>query len=119
MPFKKILHDLVTGVPGVRGAILADWEGEAVDHYTLDDDFELKVIGAHKGIILARLREIHEKLPFLEPSVVEIHSREISFLIAAVGPDYGVVVTLASRAHRAQALYRLDSAVELLRKEIY
>ncbi len=49
MPFKRILTELVTAVPGASGAILADWEGEAVEQFSFYDDFEMKLIGAHKG----------------------------------------------------------------------
>lgn len=119
MPFKKILQDLVDGVPGGRGAILADWEGEEVAHYTLDDEFEMKIVGAHKGIILSRLKEIHMQTGVAEPTVVEVASGEGAVLIAAVGPDYCVVMTLGSRAFRGKAAHMLKNAVELLRKEIY
>ena len=63
MPFKAILKELVEVTPGASGAILADWEGEAVEQCCHYDDFELKVIGAHKGIILNQMKEIHGRFP--------------------------------------------------------
>ena len=35
MPFKRILQTLVEATPGATGAVLADWEGEAVDQVGL------------------------------------------------------------------------------------
>lgn len=119
MPFKRILHELVAAVPGARGAILADWEGEEVAHYTLDDEFELKIIGAHKGIILSHLKEIHAKVGYPEPTVVEIFTDTATVLIAGIGADYCVVMTLAPSGGRPKASYALTAAVKLLMKEIY
>lgn len=119
MPFKRILHELVKAVPGARGAILADWEGEAVEQFTLDDEFEMKIVGAHKGIILSQLKDIHGKVGFPEPMVVEIATDAGTVLIAGVGADYCVVMTLAPAALKTKAAYMLKNSVNLLIKEIY
>lgn len=119
MPFKRILHELVKAVPGARGAILADWEGEAVAQFTHDDEFEMKIVGAHKGIILSQLRDIHGKVGFTEPAVVEISTEAGTVLVAGVGADYCVVMTLAPAALRSKAAYMLNNSVNLLIKEIY
>lgn len=47
MPFKAILRKLVEDTPHASGAVVADWEGEAVEHHCLYDDYELKLLGAH------------------------------------------------------------------------
>ena len=38
MPFKTLLNSLVERVPGAQGAIIADWEGEAVEQVGIMDD---------------------------------------------------------------------------------
>lgn len=119
MPFKKILHDLVEATPGATGAILADWEGEAVEQYCHIDEFEMKVIGAHKGIILSRVRELHQKLAVGDIEDMAITTEGQHHLIGAVGPDYVVVMTLGRYALPACALRQLRLAVELFKKEIY
>jgi predicted regulator of Ras-like GTPase activity (Roadblock/LC7/MglB family) len=118
VPFKKILQKLVESVPGANGAILADWEGEAVEQFSLFDEFEMKVIGAHKGIILSRLRELHAGLPVGEIEEVMIATEICRNIIAAIGPDYTLVVTLDRAALPALALLEVRKAVELLKKEI-
>jgi len=57
MPMKEDLNRLVESVPGALGAILIDWEGEAVEHVACMDDYDLKVLGAYKGAILLNVRE--------------------------------------------------------------
>ncbi len=59
MPFHAILKELVDAVPDAVGAILVDWEGEAVQEYCHCDSYDIRFVGAHKGIILSRLRETH------------------------------------------------------------
>ena len=45
MPMKEDLRLLVESVPGALGAILSDWDGEAVDHAACMDAYDLKVLG--------------------------------------------------------------------------
>ena len=67
MPYKSILKGLVDSTPGSIGAILVDWEGEAVQEYCHCDPYDIRFVAAHKGIILARLKELD----------VEVHVRSV------------------------------------------
>ncbi|GAM10084.1 roadblock/LC7 domain protein [Geobacter sp. OR-1] len=118
MPFKTILQELVDAVPGATGAILADWEGEAVEQYCHFDEFEMKVIGAHKGIILNRLRELHDALPVGEVEDLMIAAGSQRHLVAPVGPDYFLVMTMARSSLPALAQRMARLAVDRLKKEI-
>lgn len=119
MPFKSILRELVESVPGATGAILADWEGEAVEQHCLYDDYELKIIAAHKGILLTRIKEVHAAFAGGEPddAVITTDSRHI--LSGVVGADYSLVMTLDRGAVVGLALYRFRRSLKLLEKEIY
>lgn len=119
MPFKTILKELVESVPGATGAILADWEGEAVEQHCLYDDYELKIIAAHKGIVLSRMKEVYATFPASElvDAVITTDTRHI--LMGTVGPDYSLVMTLDREAVVGRALYRFRDSVKRLAKEIY
>src|SRR6266567_7644420 len=119
VPFKTILKELVESVPGATGAILADWEGEAVEQYCLYDDYELKIIAAHKGIVLSRMKEVYAAFPASElgDAVITTDTRHI--LMGTVGPDYSLVMTLDREAVVGRALYRFRDSVKRLAKEIY
>ncbi|HEX9023699.1 MAG TPA: roadblock/LC7 domain-containing protein [Geobacteraceae bacterium] len=119
MPFKSILKKLVEETPHASGAILADWEGEAVEQHCLYDDFELKLLGAHKGIILNRMKELHAGLATGEMQDAVITAGEQQVIIGAVGLDYSLVMTLANGAMLGLALHRFRQAVKLMEKEIY
>lgn len=119
MPFKAILRELVEGLPAASGAILADWEGEAVAQHCLYDDYELKVLGAHKGILLNRMKEAQDECVAGELHDVVITTGKQHVIIGVVGPDYSLVMTLGRGAIIGQALFRFRQAVQLLAKEIY
>lgn len=119
MPFKTILRELVETVPGASGAILADWEGESVEQFCVYDDFELKVLGAHKGIILNLIKDVHVRLAAGEPREAVITSASQHVITGMVGPEYSLVMTLGRDAVVGRALYRFRKAVKLLEKEIY
>ncbi len=119
MPFKAIIEDLVTTTPGANGAILADWEGEAVVQCCHYDDFELKVIGAHNGILFNLMKDLHRQ--FADGGVREavIATEQIQVIVGAVGPDYSLIMTFDRDGILGRALYRFRTAVALLEKEIY
>jgi len=119
MPFKTILKELVESVPHATGAILADWEGEAVEQHCLYDDYELKVIAAHKGIVLNRMKEIHASFPCGELRDAVISTASHHILTGLVGPEYSLVMTLGREGIVGLALYRFRNALKLLEKEIY
>lgn len=118
MPFKKILMELVEATEGASGAILTDWEGEAVEQYSLSDEFELKLIGAHKGIILNRMKEIqHRFLPGdVHEAVISTNTHHI--IIGTIGEDYALVMTLHRNALVALAMHNFQRAIKSLKKEI-
>lgn len=118
MPFKRILGSVVDRVPGAVGAILADWEGEAVDQVAKMDDYELKVIGAHKGIILDRLRALAPKLNGNRPDEIVITSEKARSVVLPVNDDYFVVLFLDRDSCASQASYYLQRCREELRREI-
>ena len=119
MPFKIILRELVESTPGATGAILTDWEGEAVEQHCLYDDYELKVIAAHKGILLNRIKEIHASFPGGTPSGAVITTSSLHILTGYIGSEYALVMTLDKGAILGRALYRFRGALKVLEKEIY
>jgi len=57
MPFKEVLGEIVRTTPGGIGAVLVDDEGEMIDIFTSEDNFQMKLIGAHHGIILTAVQQ--------------------------------------------------------------
>lgn len=119
MPFKSILTTLVEAVPGATGAILADWEGEAVEQYSQGDPFEMKVTAAHWGIVLTRFKGVHQKFSTGTVRQGLITTDEQHVIVGALGDDYALVMTMAREALPLLALQKFRETAALLHKEIY
>ncbi|MBJ6801814.1 roadblock/LC7 domain-containing protein [Geomonas propionica] len=119
MPFKRLLTTLVESVPGGSGAILADWEGEAVEQFSHGDPFEMKVTAAHWGIVLTLLKGVHEKFSAGGVREAVVSTEEQYVVVGAVGDDYALVMTMDRQALPLLALKRFRDTVQLLHKEIY
>lgn len=118
MPFKAILKNLVERVKGVQGAILLDWEGEAVDHYALISDYEIKFIGAHMGILLYNLnKRLKEELGDDGINGLTIELDKKSFAVYPVDKDYFAVIVLSDDAVLGLLRHEVDLAVKAIREE--
>jgi predicted regulator of Ras-like GTPase activity (Roadblock/LC7/MglB family) len=118
MPFKGLLGRLVNTVPGALGAIIVDWEGEAVDQVARMDDYELKVLGAHKGVILEHLRGAVARLEGVDLEELVITTAQTQTVIMPVTREYFLVLTLARRDALGRALFEARRCVVRLREEI-
>lgn len=119
MSFKVALENLLERVPGALGAILADWEGEAVDQVsTRMDDFEMKIIGAHKGIILTNMRQAMRDLDSDDLEEIIVTTEKTQTLIVPITRDYYLVLTLQKDASFGRAQFEARKTVIALREEI-
>ncbi len=119
MSFKTVLEDLVTRVPGALGAIIADWEGEAVDQVsTRIDAFEMKIIGAHKGIILTNMRQAMRDLDSDALEEIIVTTEKTQTLIIPITRDYYLVLTLQKEVSFGRAQFEARRTVIALRNEI-
>ena len=119
MSFRAALEDLLERVPGSLGAILADWEGEAVDQVSSRmDEFEMKIIGAHKGIILTNMRQAMRDLDSDDLEEIIVTTEKTQTLIIPITRDYYLVLTLQKDASFGRAQFEARKTVVALRKEI-
>jgi predicted regulator of Ras-like GTPase activity (Roadblock/LC7/MglB family) len=120
MPFKTLLTELVAATPGARGAILADWEGEAVElACSSDNEYELKLLAAHQVIIIGQVREVNNRLFGAHSSDLVITTGAGRCIVGTVGTDYSLVMTLHRDTSVGRALHRFRNTRNQLMKEIY
>jgi len=117
MPFKSLLNRLLEDIPGALGAIIIDWEGEAVDQVARIGEYDIKVLGAHKGVILNLLRDALSRIDSGELEEVLIRTGQNKTLIAPLNEDYYMVLTLGPEAIAGRAAYKMRNCVEELRSE--
>ena len=118
MPFKPLLNALIERVPGAQGAIIADWEGEAVDQVGIMDDYDLKVIGAYEGVLLHNMREVVGRLGDDELKEIIITTNQAQTLILPVTQDYYLVLTLDRSDMLGRALLEARRCIQALYLEI-
>ncbi len=117
MPFKSLLNRLLEDIPGALGAIIIDWEGEAVDQVARISDYDIKLLGAHSGIILHLLRETLTRIDSGELEEVVFRTGDNKTLIAPLTEDYLLVLHLGAEAIVARATFRAGRCVDELRHE--
>lgn len=119
MPIKKVLEELMDSVPGTLGAILADWEGEMVDQVARMDEYELKVVGATKGILLTRVQDALKRLRSSSLQEMVITTDQVQTLIAPVTAEYFLVLILRRDEQvLGRAMFQVKRCVGALKKEI-
>ena len=118
MPYISILKNLVDQTPNSVGAILVDWEGEAVQEYCHCDPYDIRFVAAHKGIILSRLKELHNsgRVGLIEDVVIT--ASECRMIIGCIDDDYSLVMSTSRSCTAGQALHHFRKAVAELKKEI-
>lgn len=119
MGMKEDLALLMATVPGALGAILVDWEGEAVDHAAGMDVYDLKVIGAYSGAILMNLRATVDRFDDDALEELVVVTAEVQTIMRLVTRDYFLVFTCRKdEAVLGRALFESRRCALRLRDDI-
>ncbi len=118
MSFEIILKDLVNQVPKAIGAILVDWEGEAVMEHCYCDPYDIRFIAAHKGIVLARLKGMQDTARVGELEDVVLTSSGGHLIIGCIDQYYSLVMNIERSCPVALALYYFRLAITKLKGEV-
>jgi predicted regulator of Ras-like GTPase activity (Roadblock/LC7/MglB family) len=117
-PFRGILQRAVERVPGAVGAIFADWDGEAVDHFSRVGKDELLIVAAHYGVILNHVQSALHLSHFGEAEEIILRHQHVDVIVRVVDRDYFVVLVMAAESHLATALRETHAAASALRVEM-
>ncbi len=117
MPFKNLLSRLLEDIPGALGAIIIDWEGEAVDQVTRSDEYDIKVLGAHSGIVLGMLRDAIVRVASGTLDEVLIRTDQNKIMMVPLTDEYLLVLQLEQAAITARAAYKMRLCVDELRAD--
>jgi len=119
MSIEAVLEKLVNSIPKSIGAIMVDWEGEAVLDYCHCDPYEIKFIAAHKVIILDAFREVHKNgtVPDQVEEIV-ISSSGVHLIIGSIDSDYALVLGIDRSCPLSIARRRFREALAEIRKEV-
>jgi len=116
--FKELLKDIVDGLPGAAGAILADWEGESVDFFFRGPDYDIKLLGAHHGILLNLAKEASDNNGLGDIRALMVSMGEHRVVVQPLKDGYYLVLLLDRGANGGQALRVAGIAATRLIEEI-
>ena len=118
MPFQELLKQLVDSVEGASGAILLESAGEAVQWHAVDDSRaeRLRLRSAYVAVVLQNSQTLAARTDAGEAAHLVLQYDGASFIAQAVESDYFVVLELYPWANVGQAIYRLQTVVEGLRR---
>jgi predicted regulator of Ras-like GTPase activity (Roadblock/LC7/MglB family) len=119
MPFLSILKELVNRTPRAVGAILIDWEGEAVQEYCHCTPYDIRFMAAHQAIILNRFRECaswNGGARRIQDFVITTDRAHL--IIGCVDDDYSLMMNVERDCPLQLALRHFRHAVAELKKEI-
>ncbi|HEY3309124.1 MAG TPA: roadblock/LC7 domain-containing protein [Desulfuromonadaceae bacterium] len=118
MPFQSILKELVERTPQSIGAILVDWEGEAVQEYCHCDPYDIRFLAAHQGIILSRLKEIPDEVHGGQVEDIVITTNDNHLIIGTINQEYALAMSIGRSGPISLALHHFRNAIGRLKKEI-
>ena len=118
MPFKHLLTSLIKSGQGVSCAIIADWEGEAVDWLSNRTEMDdLKIFGAHQGILLSHFRRCLAINRFGAIEEIMIRTESVDWFVFPITTEY--YLALCADSDRFSSIIRQSArqCVEALRLE--
>jgi hypothetical protein len=116
-----MLTALLGRVPGSRGAVFCDHEGESVELVIGDDalsEYEMKVYGAQLAAPWLSVRETAHERGAGALLELEASCGAGSLLCRSLPDGYYVVLLIGRGARRAPASFQLRSAAEEIAREI-
>jgi predicted regulator of Ras-like GTPase activity (Roadblock/LC7/MglB family) len=117
-PFRRVLRGLVGEVPGAWGAIFVDWEGEAVELFATNDEYEVKLAGAHTGLLLTRLVSSGKDASLGRTTSFHLRTEDAAYFLHTLDEEYFVLLAASPRTPAGVARHRLLRAVSALRAHL-
>ncbi|MCD6527781.1 MAG: roadblock/LC7 domain-containing protein [Desulfuromonas sp.] len=119
MPFKSVLSQMLDADLGVCGAIIADWDGEAVDWLSSGRcDEDLKIFAAHQGILLRQFRGMVSGSRAGRVKEVIIRTSKVDWFVFPITSEYYLALSAQCGGLNSQLSIVGQRCVRELRKEI-
>jgi predicted regulator of Ras-like GTPase activity (Roadblock/LC7/MglB family) len=116
--YGHILADMLRSLPDATAAVFADWEGEAVDNAGELSDTDIRLAGAHWGIVYFLVRDALERSGAGAPAELVLRFRSRQVIVRHITDQYFVVVESQENALVSRTLRALEQARELLLEQM-
>lgn len=120
VPFRSLLKQLVESVEGASGAVLLESAGEAVQWHSADERQaeRLRLRSAYVALVLQNSRAIAARAALGEAAQLVMQYEGVRFIAQVIERDYFVVLELSPSANVGQALHRLQTTSDALRRAL-
>ena len=118
MSFKPVLEQLVSSVEGAEGAIFLEVDGEAVEWFARDNGDRLRLRAAYIAVVLQASKAVATHLNVGAARYLILAYDGAKFIIEELGSGYFLALELNPSVNVALARFRMQAAVETLRREI-
>lgn len=118
VPFKALLKELVASAKGASSAILLESDGEAVQWYAETDEERLRLRAAYVVMVLDSCHAIAARTNLGQVGCTILQYDGANFIGQEIDSDYFLVLELDSSANVGQAVFRLQPALDNLRRAL-
>jgi predicted regulator of Ras-like GTPase activity (Roadblock/LC7/MglB family) len=118
LPFTAILKELVEQVDGAEGAIFLEADGEAVQWFSNSDIDLLKLRAAYVALTARLCRDTLRQVDLTTKGAMLIAYGGASFIIYELENGYMIMLEMKPLANIGQAIYKIKSTSEKLKKEL-
>jgi predicted regulator of Ras-like GTPase activity (Roadblock/LC7/MglB family) len=116
--FGDILARMIESLPGARGAIFVDWEGETVAEAPGVGNDDLRILAAHWAIVYYQTRTVFGKHGLGVPEELVLRFPNRAIVLRMVTEEYLVLLALGEQPNLGRALHLLQRAGQQLKEEM-
>ena len=106
--YGEILRQILAQLPDAHGAVLADWEGEAIDQAGDVESTEMRLVGAHWGVVYFMARTSLQNVGDSGPRDLTLRFGRQQVVVRRLTDDYYIVVASHPYACLARTLRVLE-----------
>lgn len=118
MSFQNLLQPIIRDVEGTIGVIFADADGEAIDHYSRIPEYDMKLLGAYKSIIIKNIQETSDRLELGSIREIVIFLDEAVLILSPVAEGYFLLLFMQPESNLGKAIMRLKDLIKKVREEL-
>ena len=115
--YEETLKKLVEMIPGATGCILVDSHGEEIETYAKEDNYEMKLLGAHMVPIHQRLESISKRVNSGDHQEVLIRTENEYIITAPLKNETYIILKLSPTPTITPSIVMLKNAIEDIMKD--
>lgn len=106
------IKKLVDRIPGALGCIIVDNSGEEIVVYSKDDEFEMKLLGAHMVPIYKRLDAISKRVDSGGYGEILVRTDNFYFITSSIEKDTYLILKLLPTPAITPSILNIKEAIK-------